>query len=89
MDDCVGPIAGIGTAASETPLPPSMGVLTTIVPTMKVTARVSSAKTSPRMPLTRKTLAPIAMPSTAATAAATGNVHRNGQFQRDISVALV
>ena len=79
MDDGVGPMAGTFTAASETPLPPSMGVLTTIVPTMNVTASVSSAKTSPRMPLTRKTLAPTKTPSTAATAAATGSVHRNGQ----------
>ncbi len=89
MDEVVGPIFGIGTAASDTPLPPSIGVLTMTVPSTKVTAKVSSANTSPRMPLTRKTIAPTTTPSTQATAAATGSVHRKGQFQRAISVALV
>ncbi len=89
MDDCVGPIFGTATAASDTPLPPSMGVLTITVPSTKVTASVSSANTSPRMPLTRNTMAPTTRPSTQATAAAAGSVDRNGQPALSISVALV
>ena len=78
MDERVGPISGTGTALSETPGPPSSGVLTTIVPMTKVIASVSSANSSPRTPLTRNTTAPSATPSSAATAAATGSVQRNG-----------
>ncbi len=80
---------GTGAAASETPLPPSIGVLTMTVPITKVTASVSSANTSPRTPLTRNTTAPSATPSTHANSAAAGSVHRNGQSKRAISVALV
>jgi hypothetical protein len=87
--DGVRPSLGMSTAASDTPLPPSIGVLTMTVPTTKVTASVSSAKTSPRMPLTRKTMAPTSRPKALATSAAAGSVHRKGQLKRDISVALV
>ena len=79
MDEARGPIFGTGTPVSETPEPPSSGVLTTIVPMTKVIARVSRANSSPRTPLTRNTIAPSATPSSAATAAATGSVQRNGQ----------
>jgi hypothetical protein len=54
-------------------------VLSTIVAITKVTARVSSAKSSPRTAFTRKTTAPSPIPSSAAMAAATGSVHRKGQ----------
>jgi hypothetical protein len=78
VDDAVGPIFGTATPASETPCPPSSGVLPTMVPSTKVMASVSSAKSSPRTPLTRNTTAPRATPSSAATSPATGSVQRNG-----------
>ena len=77
----MGPIMGTATAAIETPGPPSIRVLSTIVPTTKVMASVSRANNSPRTALTLKTTAPSAAPNSAASAAATGKVARNGQFR--------
>src|SRR3546814_6789855 len=71
------------------PGPPSMRVLSTMVPTTKVMASVSSANSSPRTDLTRNTTAPSAMPSRAASSAAAGRVQRNGQFRLAASPAEV
>jgi len=59
------------------------------VPTTNVNASVTSAKSSPRTPLTRKTTAPSATPMRIATIAAAGNVQRNGTSKRVASVAVV
>ena len=59
------------------------------MPTTNVNASVTSAKSSPRTPLTRKTTAPSATPRRIATIAAAGSVHRNGTSKRDASVAVV
>ncbi len=66
-----------------------MGVFCTIVASTKVTASVSSAKSSPRTRFTRKTMAPSTTPSRAATSPAMGRVTRNGQSNRPASTAVV
>ncbi len=74
-------MCGIGTALMNTPAPPSIGVLRMMVATTKVTARVSSANSSPRSRFMRNTTAPMATPSSAAIAAAIGTVGRNGTLR--------
>ncbi len=49
-----------------------------MVAMMKVTEMVISANSSPRKRCTRNTTKPIAVPSTAASAAAAGSVHKYG-----------
>ena len=71
------------------PGPPSMRVFSTMVPTTKVMASVSSANSSPRTDLTRNTTEPRAMPSSAAIRAAAGRVQRKGQFRLADSPAEV
>ena len=66
-----------------------MGVLMMMVATTKVTARVNSAKSSPRTALTRNTTAPSRTPSTAGSSAAKGKVARNGQSSLPARAAVV
>jgi len=63
--------------------------LSAIVDRTNVTARVRSPKSSPRTPRTRKTIAAITVPSTAATRPAAGKVQRNGTSRAVASVAVV
>ena len=58
-----------------------MRVFSTMVPTTKVTASVSSANSSPRTDLTLNTTTPRPRPSKAAISAAAGRVHKKGQFR--------
>ena len=81
--------AGIGTAARNTPGPPSILVFSAMVDSTNVTARVRRAKSSPRTPYTRKTTAATATPKIAATRPATGSVQRNGMPALVVSVAVV
>ena len=85
----VATIAGSGTALMKMPPPPSIGVLRMIVAITKVTARVSSANSSPRSRRRRKTMAPMPTASSAGIAAATGKVGRNGQPNLVVRTAVV
>ena len=86
---CDSTIRGTGTADRNTPEPPSIGVFRITVATTKVTASVISANSSPRSRFNGNTRAPIAQPRSAAIAAATGIVARNGQPNLTDSVAEV
>ena len=85
----VGMMCGSGTALMNTPPPPSIGVLRMMVAITKVTARVSSANSSPRRRRRRNTTAPMPMASRAAIAAASGTVSRNGTPNLVVSAAVV
>ena len=80
---------GNGTALRKTPGPPSMRVLSTMVPSTNVMASVSRPKSSPRSRFTRNTTAPIPAPRAAARMPAASSVHRNGTLKRVVSVAVV
>jgi hypothetical protein len=79
----------MGTAARNTPGPPSIFVFSAIVDSTKVTASVRRPKSSPRTPRTRKTTAAMPVPSSAATSPAAGRVHRKGMPSAIVSVAVV
>ncbi len=89
MDAALAKISGTATAARKTPGPPSIRVLSTMVPSTNVTARVSSANSSPRSRRTRNTTAPIPRPRSAATTPAAGSVHANGNPKVTARVAAV
>ena len=67
-----------------------MRVLSTIVARTNVTARVSSANSSPRSRRTRNTTAPIPTPKRAATSPASGRVGRSGRpALRSVAAAYI
>ena len=89
MPVCVGMRSGSGTALMNTPPPPSIGVLRMMVAMTKVTARVSSANSSPRSRRRRNTTAPMPAASRRPSAAAIGTVTRKGTPNLVVRAAVV